>query len=725
MFGSLVRGGQVTVHGWRMATQLVKIIINIILLVVLFSAVFHVWQFAKREPFQMVMAVTYAKTKTLYAFRDDDARIPWAYRGGQGGTIDIGAVRGHSQFKIAADNVLNAGGTGALRGGWGSGVIVLLTVVLFWFRGRKVVEKRHIKGSRMLSAKKLRSLIIEEGRGGNYSIADIPWFDGDENLHTLIVGTTGSGKTVTISDILEQIKNNGDKAIVFDKLGSFIPYFYEPEHDFILNPFDERGADWCLFSEAESAVDFNSMAVALIPEFKDTADPFWTSAARMLFATSASTMWKQNDFDMAKLINLLVKTDLSVLANLMKDTEIQSIIDPKNPKTSLSVRSMLTTFIQPLTLLNPVRKPFSIRQWVQDDKKQGFLFLSSKASTHEVRRSQIATQIELAITALLSLPRDPKRRVWIIIDELPALHKIPSLVSGLREIRQFGGCIVLGTQVFSEIKDLYGREAALSISGNCNTRLCLASPDRDTAVWMSDNFGKSITHRMNEGFSYGADTIRDGVSHTMREDLQPTVLPSDLMTLPPLEGYLKLPFDLPVAKVKLTPKTRPVLVEKATSEQEASGQEKTDIPRNISMIEAPNDETEDDNEEWDGQSPSGPKPPEVETIETKKSSRSKKKAKSDKQIEIPLDEGSLKGQSGEANSPVEESAEAKTTKKSSAKAKSAKKSSKAKKNNGVIEIMEEHHPHAHESNRPIITSADIDEPMKETDHHSSINSRDF
>ena len=113
---------------------------------------------------------------------------------------------------------------------------------------------------------------------------------------------------------------------------------------------------------------------------------------------------------------------------------------------------------------------------------------------------------------MLTLAQDDGRRIWVILDELPTLHQVPSLQPGLAESRQFGGCFVLGVQVASALRDLYGRNGAETISGLCGTRVVLAAPDRDTAQWSADSLGRSEIEEVAEGYTYGANTIRDGVS---------------------------------------------------------------------------------------------------------------------------------------------------------------------------------------------------------------------
>ncbi len=177
-------------------------------------------------------------------------------------------------------------------------------------------------------------------------------------------------------------------------------------------------------------------------------------------------------------------------------------------------------------------KPFSIRDWIskkdgqEDGAKDsgGFLFLTSRGDQHASLRGLISTWLEIAVNALLSLEQDGGRRVWVILDELPTLHQVPSLQPGLAESRQFGGCFVLGIQVSSALRDLYGRNGAETISGLCGTRVVLAAPDRDTAQWSADSLGGAEVEEISEAFSYGANTIRDGVSLTPRRELRSLAL---------------------------------------------------------------------------------------------------------------------------------------------------------------------------------------------------------
>ena len=90
----------------------------------------------------------------------------------------------------------------------------------------------------------------------------------------------------------------------------------------------------------------------------------------------------------------------------------------------------------------------------------------------------------------------------------------------------------------------------------------LAAPDRDTAQWSADSLGRSEIEEVTEGYSYGANTIRDGVSLTPRRELRALALPSEIMRLANLEGYLKFPGPFPVASIRLKYTARPAAAER-------------------------------------------------------------------------------------------------------------------------------------------------------------------
>ena len=157
----------------------------------------------------------------------------------------------------------------------------------------------------------------------------------------------------------------------------------------------------------------------------------------------------------------------------------------------------------------------------------------------------------------------------MILDELPTLHQLPSLRPGLAESRQFGGCFVLGVQVFSALRELYGRDGAETISGLCGTRVVLAAPDKDTSEWSAESLGRVEVESLSEGVSY--ETPRDGVTLSARRDLRSLVLPAEVARLENLSGYLKFPGAWPVAWIGLKYRKRSRVAERFVPKAEGDG----------------------------------------------------------------------------------------------------------------------------------------------------------
>ena len=559
--GSTLRGGQTVFHGIRMWGQMFQAAMLFAAFMTVAVPAWNLWNRSTGVEWYAAGMFTLAEFKLTVGYEPDSGQ-EIRFSDGTTGVMNLRDIVASVPAWRARERIKAE----MFRSAWlgakvGAGMIVLFLVV-FWYRGAQLGRQRRIRGAELVTAGELRKRVrpahlraLDRLPGGKrlrpYRIAGIAYPERTETQHTIVSGTTGSGKTVLISDLVSQIRARGERCVIYDKMGSYTRSFFDPARDVLMNPLDARAPRWSPFLEARNPRDFDMMAAALIPQQKDTVDPFWVTAARQLFSNGAGVFWKRGVTENRVLVDHLLKTDLTELAEAMEGTVAQSIVDPENPKTALSVRAMLTAHLSALEFLPDTGKPFSIRDWIGKEDGDGFLFLTSRGDQHASLRGLISTWLEIAVNAMLTLAQDDGRRIWVILDELPTLHQVPSLQPGLAESRQFGGCFVLGVQVASALRDLYGRNGAETISGLCGTRVVLAAPDRDTAQWSADSLGRSEVEEVAEGYSYGANTIRDGVSLTPRRELRALALPSEIMRLPNLEGYLKFPGPLPVASIRL------------------------------------------------------------------------------------------------------------------------------------------------------------------------------
>ena len=566
--GSTLRGGQTVFHGLRMWGQLVQAAMMLAAFMVVAVPAWNLWRSTTGAEWYAAGMYTLAEVKLVLGYEAEsgqEIRFPDGTRR----VLTIREIASSVPAREARECIKAEMFASAWLGAKAGLGVITLFLAWFWYRGVQLSRRRRIRGAELVTAGELRRRVRSVHLRARdrmpgwkhvrpYSIAGVPYPERTETQHTIVSGTTGSGKTVLISDLVAQIRARGERCVIYDKMGGYTAAFFDAGRDVLMNPLDARAPRWSPFLEARNPRDFDMMAAALIPQQKDTVDPFWVTAARQLFSNGAGVFWKKGVTENRVLVDHLLKTDLTALAEAMEGTVAQSIVDPDNPKTALSVRAMLTANLSALEFLPDTGKPFSIREWISNEDADGFLFLTSRGDQHASLRGLISTWLEIAVNAMLSLAQDDGRHIWVILDELPTLHQVPSLQPGLAESRQFGGCFVLGVQVASALRDLYGRNGAETISGLCGTRVVLAAPDRDTAQWSADSLGRSEVEEVAEGYSYGANTIRDGVSLTPRRELRSLALPSEIMRLPNLEGYLKFPGPLPVASIKLKYVSRPV-----------------------------------------------------------------------------------------------------------------------------------------------------------------------
>ncbi|PCJ38660.1 MAG: hypothetical protein COA81_12495 [Alphaproteobacteria bacterium] len=565
---SFVRGGQTTIHSLRMFAQVMRVVAGAYFIAV--AVVVAIWLWGWTEPYGRYLTYKFYQAEFFVLAGAPETKELWIdFPEGERVMATLVQILTNPTIQAAKNDLI---ATVYLSFAWGSVLGGLLIMIILWFfvgHGFGVVKARQTRGAELVTHGILNRMIRAHNRSlcrarkwraiwahtpvssyQPFQIADTPYPWRAETLHTMIAGTTGTGKTTIIRKLVADLRGRGEKAVIFDKMGNFVEEFYDSERDIILNPLDQRCPHWSLFMDAQGPNDFDTIAEAMIPQPKK-AEPVWADSARAIFSTGAQLLKREDRAHNDTLIELLLKTGLEELAEFFEGTIGAPIINTDSARMSNSVRMMLNTYLRPLALLPNDGPPFSIGDWMRDDSQNGFLFLTSRADMHATLRPLISAWMDIAIKTLLSRPRSMDRITWFVVDEVAALHRLPSLEEGLKEGRQFGACYALGVQVQSQLREIYGQDGAQTISGLCRNRVVLGASDRETAEWYAGALGKREIKRLEEGFSYGASIIRDGVSFNAREKSELIVLPEEILNLRNLTGYIKMAEGFPAARFHL------------------------------------------------------------------------------------------------------------------------------------------------------------------------------
>ena len=383
----------------------------------------------------------------------------------------------------------------------------------------------------------------------------------DETKHFKLIGTTGTGKSTAIQEILAGALSRGDRAVIADPDGGYMHRFYDPHRgDVVLNPFDERSVKWDLFAEIKTPYDVDQLARSLIPDHEG-ADRSWRGYARTFFTAVTRQAREAGVTDIAELYRLLVAADAKELRAMVFATPAQPFLEEHNGRMFDSIRSVTSSAVGALEYVSQQQGPaFSIRRWVAE-QRPGVLFMPYKAGQIAALRSAISGWMRLAVFETMDSPGEAMsetaaadRRLWFVVDELDALGQIDGLKDALARLRKFGGRCVLGFQSIAQVSSTYGHGDAHTIVENCGNTLilrCSASEGGGTARFASQLIGEREVIRTTMSKSRRATEMIGSTSHSQQYSLEPAVLAAQIEQLPDLCGYAKHASDPEWRRVRL------------------------------------------------------------------------------------------------------------------------------------------------------------------------------
>ena len=372
----------------------------------------------------------------------------------------------------------------------------------------------------------------------------------DETKHFKIIGTTGTGKSTVIREILGAALARGDRAVVADPDGGYrARFFHRYRGDILLNPFEPDSVKWDPFAEINDTYDVDQLASGLIPSGGDPSSSEWRAYARTFLCAVLRRSREGGSRGPSELWRLLSAASPEELRPVVAGTPAQPFLEGENARMFGSIRSVAVSAMAAFEYVQRQRAaPFSVRQWVRRRSTPGVLFMPYKAGQIAALRSVIATWMRLAIFEALSAEENRDQRLWIVIDELDALGAIDGLKDALARLRKFGGRCVLGFQSVAQVSGTYGGGDAQTIVENCGNTLilrCSGSEHGGTSQFASRLIGEREVLRRQ--VSRGSD--RDGAwssrgsrrsKNTSEQHVtEAAVMPSEIEQLPDFTGYLK------------------------------------------------------------------------------------------------------------------------------------------------------------------------------------------
>ena len=431
-------------------------------------------------------------------------------------------------------------------------LLVLGFVCVTLWRNRErtaLVNGKLLRGPRLLKSSEFNLLNQSDGIGfevipGNDAGKYSPRRSSDrmmlrirmneETSHFMLVGDSGTGKSSLIRQMLSQIRMRGESAIVYDPALEFTPQFYDPKLDVILNPADKRMPLWHPSDEVKYPLDAAALAGSLFPD-KPGDKNFFTEAARKIFAHLLR--YRPTPQDLTHWMRNIDEIDKRVLG-----TELEVMIRKTAAAQRAAVQGTFNQAVAGFSLLPSeadADSRWSAANWSQHRK--GWVFFPSSPTLRDSVRPLFSMWLDLLLMRLMDPAGQSPPRVWLVLDELSSLQRLPQLPTVMAEGRKSNISIVVGFQGRSQIDSIYGHPAEAMLSQPM-TKVFFRTSEPNAAEWVSRSIGEVEILRLEETQTRTFGLLRSfhhGTSRHLRRYTEPLVLPSTIQGLPNLTGYVK------------------------------------------------------------------------------------------------------------------------------------------------------------------------------------------
>jgi hypothetical protein len=351
-----------------------------------------------------------------------------------------------------------------------------------------------------------------------------------ESSHVLLMGDSGTGKSLLIRQVLDQIEARGEAAIVYDPALEFTPQFFTPARgDLILNPLDVRCPYWSPSAEIRHEAEALTLATSLFPDKPHDPNDFFTEAPRRIFAHLLTL--RPGPHELAEWLR-----DEDELDRRLAGTAYAKMIKREAADQRSGVLGQLNMVADALHLLpteTGTRHRWSAASWA--DTRQGWLFLTSRAGTRERLRPLFSLWLDTLVLRLMDQRQVGLRPVWFVLDELQSLQRLPQLHTAVTENRKSHNPLVLGFQGRSDLESLYGHHTETMLSQPA-TKIFLRTSEPKAARWISECIGEIEVERLAESRSKGHGPQQ---SYGLERRVEPLVMASEMTGLPTCHAYFK------------------------------------------------------------------------------------------------------------------------------------------------------------------------------------------
>ncbi|HYK92074.1 MAG TPA: type IV secretion system DNA-binding domain-containing protein, partial [Acidobacteriota bacterium] len=418
-------------------------------------------------------------------------------------------------------------------------------------------KTRFVRGADLMPFKRMSEALVAaikvEGNDGPSLIplrlgeACLP--DSVSRRHILVLGTTGTGKSVCLNHYLTSLKERRgsgaevNKCVVYDVKGEFCGKHFDPG-DLVFYPFDRRSVPWSFFNEVRDYPDLDVLGTSLYAPPKDSKDPYWYNAARDIFRTGLFYLLREgrkSNRDIWEFFSQPLQQIRDSLYTLpVRELGALKHIDKADSNQAASVVSILQERLTFFRYLTDRDGAFSFRSFIHADDDRRNLFLMNIRQYDAIFRPLMTFVIDIMTREVLSLADSFNRRITFIVDDFGSLDKMPCIFDFLTMGRSKGGFLVLANQDLGSVSSIYGSDQKETFFNNFNVHLVFRLNDPTTAEFLSKAFGEREVIKKFQSSQFSPNDLGDRFSMREQEKLEKIILPTEFQNLQDFDAYLKI-----------------------------------------------------------------------------------------------------------------------------------------------------------------------------------------
>ncbi|WP_429180509.1 type IV secretion system DNA-binding domain-containing protein [Aeromonas salmonicida] len=412
----------------------------------------------------------------------------------------------------------------------------ILTKTILWEPGgrKKIINVNGptlYKNASLKTGLKLRRL--KNGQRSGIAVhPDIILSKKEAEGNLFVFGQQGSGKSVVIKTVLDQIVKNGEVAVIYDEKREYTEIFYDPADTILIAPWDKRSAVWDISKDLRFEEDFELIANILVSDRAE--DTTWSNGARAILAgiLAVSSANGPSNWGWQQVVENLSLDTLSLRAALDKHYDRASRFVENESKTTHGFISTLMTDVAWLYSLDKAwadtgKRLFSIRDWLNGkEPKIKKIIIQSHPELKYVGGPLCNAMIGLMTKIVTAKPDHEAAHTWLVLDELGNLPKNDSLKEWMSIGRSKGCRTLAGTQSISQLYKTYGEHDTDTLLNLFSTIIALrCGATGGVAEYAAKAFGEAIYERP----TYSEN---QGQAASWQKETWRLVTPSDLVNLP-------------------------------------------------------------------------------------------------------------------------------------------------------------------------------------------------